>query len=46
VCLDKCFNGLLGAAGDIGLLSKAGCGDTEVCVPCTFIKDTGAPGCS
>jgi hypothetical protein len=45
VCMAKCFNDLMGFAGDMGLMSTAGCGRTEVCVPCMFGKDQGMPGC-
>ncbi len=45
VCLAKCFNDMMGFAGDMGLMSTAGCGRTEVCVPCMFGKDQGMPGC-
>lgn len=45
VCMAKCFNDMMGFAGDIGLMSTAGCGRTEVCVPCMFGKDQGMPGC-
>jgi len=43
VCLDACFNDMLGAAGGIGVLSREGCGTTELCIPCSFIGE--APGC-
>jgi hypothetical protein len=45
VCMDKCFNGMMSIAGDIGILDNEGCGNTEVCVPCRFLKDKGVPGC-
>ena len=45
VCMDKCFNDMMSLAGDIGLLSAAGCGSTEVCVPCSFVSGQGVPGC-
>lgn len=44
VCMDKCFNSLMGTAGSIGALSTEGCGAHEVCVPCVAAgKET--PGC-
>ena len=45
VCLDTCFNEMMGFASMIGILGKDRCGDTEVCVPCTFVSDQGVPGC-
>lgn len=47
VCMDKCFDDMMGTASDIGLLSSAGCGATEVCVPCSFASSSGqkVPGC-
>jgi hypothetical protein len=47
VCMDKCFNDLMGFIADIGLLSTKGCGTTEVCVPCSFATSGGqmVPGC-
>ncbi len=45
ICLDKCFSDMMSIAGTIGVLPQDACGDTEVCVPCRFLKDTGAPGC-
>ncbi len=45
VCMDKCFNDMMSLAGDLGLLSNAGCGTTEVCVPCAFVSGQGVPGC-
>jgi hypothetical protein len=46
VCMDKCFNSMMGFAGSIGLLTTEGCGETEVCVPCKFLEDQGVPGCN
>lgn len=45
VCLDTCFNEMMGFASTIGILGKDRCGDTEVCVPCTFVSGKGVPGC-
>ena len=45
VCMDKCFNSLMGTASSIGALSTEGCDAHEVCVPCVAAgKDT--PGCN
>ncbi len=44
VCMDKCFNSWMGAAGSIGALKQEGCGATEVCVPCVA-AGSGVPGC-
>ncbi|MBX3200738.1 MAG: hypothetical protein KF894_21555 [Labilithrix sp.] len=46
VCMDKCFDDMMSFAGDIGILSNDGCGETEVCIPCTFVADKGVPGCN
>jgi hypothetical protein len=50
VCLDKCFSGSLGFAGDIGILSQDKCGSTELCVPCKLASlqggSTPIPGCN
>ena len=46
VCIDKCFNGLMSLAGDIGLLPTQGCGATEVCIACLFLSGQGVPGCN
>jgi hypothetical protein len=46
VCIDKCFNGLMSLAGDIGLLPNQGCGATEVCIACLFLSGQGVPGCN
>lgn len=46
VCMDKCFDDMLKTAGSIGVLSSKGCGSTELCVPCSFLKGQGAPGCN
>ncbi len=45
ICMDKCFDDMLGFAGDIGFLSTKGCGQTEVCIPCSFAPN-GTPGCN
>jgi hypothetical protein len=45
VCMDKCFNAMLGFASTIGFLDKDVCGETEACIPCSFLKDRGVPGC-
>jgi hypothetical protein len=45
VCMDRCFDDMLGIAGDIGVLTSKGCGATELCVPCSFVEDEGVPGC-
>jgi hypothetical protein len=46
VCMDKCFNEMLGFVADIGFLSSEGCGATEVCVPCSLASGQNIPGCS
>jgi hypothetical protein len=45
VCLDTCFNEMMGFASMIGVLGPDICGSTEVCVPCTFMSGQGVPGC-
>ncbi len=45
VCMDECFSSMMKLASGIGILSSAGCGVTEVCVPCTFVSGQGVPGC-
>ena len=45
VCMDTCFNDMMGTAKDLGVLSSKGCGSTEVCVPCQFVSGQGVPGC-
>lgn len=45
VCMDKCFNSMMGVAGSIGALGTEGCGETEVCVPC-FYAGKDVPGCN
>jgi hypothetical protein len=46
VCLDTCFNEMMGFASTIGLLNGDDClTDSEVCVPCTFLSGKGVPGC-
>lgn len=44
VCMDKCFDDMMSIGADIGFLDGEGCGDTEVCVPCSF-AGKGVPGC-
>lgn len=49
VCMDKCFNEMMSLAGGIGILSKANCGATELCIPCSLAQSSGGskvPGCS
>lgn len=49
VCMGKCFNGMLSIAGTVGILDGDGCGDEELCIPCSMIKmqagDQKVPGC-
>ncbi len=45
VCMDQCFNDMMGTAKSIGILSGNGCGSTEVCVPCGLVSGQGVPGC-
>jgi hypothetical protein len=45
VCMDKCFDEMMSFASQLGILKRDVCGTTEACIPCTFLKDTGAPGC-
>jgi len=44
VCLDKCFNSLLGTLGG-AVLNNNGCGTTELCIPCSLVSGQGVPGC-
>lgn len=44
VCMDQCFNSMLGIAGFV--FGNEGCGETETCVPCSLGKDKGLPGCN
>ena len=46
VCMDQCFNDMMGTAKSIGILSGKGCGSTEVCVPCGLVSGQGVPGCN
>jgi hypothetical protein len=48
VCMDKCFDEMMSLAGGIGILSKANCGATELCIPCSLASSGGTkvPGCS
>ena len=48
VCMDKCFDEMMSLAGGIGILSKANCGATELCIPCSLAAAGGGskvPGC-
>jgi hypothetical protein len=46
VCMDKCFNTLLGIANAIGIGSGDGCADdSEVCISCLVLSGKGMPGC-
>jgi hypothetical protein len=45
VCLDTCFNEMMGFASMIGVIGKDICADTEICAPCTFMSGKGVPGC-
>ncbi len=45
ICMDACFNTMLGIAGSIGILSKDVCGESESCVPCRALEGRGVPGC-
>ncbi len=48
VCMDKCFDQMMALAGGIGILSKANCGATELCIPCSLSSSGGGskvPGC-
>jgi hypothetical protein len=45
VCLDTCFNEMMGFASMIGVLGKDLCAPTEVCVPCTFMSGKGVTAC-
>lgn len=42
VCIDVCFASMLKGAGNV---LRAGCGPTEVCLPCAVGKSQGVPGC-
>ncbi len=46
VCLDKCFDSMMAFASQLGVLSRSTCAITEACIPCTFGKDMGMPGCT
>ncbi len=48
VCMDKCFDEMMSLAGGIGILNKANCGATELCIPCSLAQTGGTkvPGCS
>lgn len=43
VCIDLCFASMLGSTA---LVTRAGCGPTEVCLPCAIGKGQGMPGCN
>jgi hypothetical protein len=48
VCMDKCFDEMMSLAGGIGIVSKANCGATELCIPCSLAAAGGGtkvPGC-
>jgi hypothetical protein len=45
VCLDSCFNEMMGFASMIGILGKDRCATSEVCVPCTFMSGQGITAC-
>lgn len=45
ICLDTCFNEMMGFASMIGIFGKDRCEDTEVCVPCTFMSGKGITAC-
>jgi hypothetical protein len=42
VCLDTCFARILGPTAPV---MRAGCGPTEICLPCAIGKSQGMPGC-
>ncbi len=42
VCIDLCFASMLKSTG---VALRAGCGPTEVCMPCAVGKGQGMPGC-
>lgn len=46
VCMDQCFNDMMGIAKDLGILSGKGCGSTEICIPCQFVSGKGVPTCN
>ena len=43
VCIDLCFAAMLKSTG---VVLRAGCGPTEVCMPCAIGKGQGMPGCN
>jgi hypothetical protein len=45
ICVDKCFNNMMAIGDTVGVLGQDVCSETEVCIPCRFLKGTGAPGC-
>src|SRR5207253_6133504 len=45
VCMDTCFNEMMGFASMIGILGKDLCATTEVCVPCSFMSGKGITAC-
>jgi hypothetical protein len=51
ICIDQCFSGVLRVGGGLGLLSSEGCGETEVCAPCSALSGmmpagVTLPGCT
>ena len=42
VCLDVCFAQMLKGTAQV---TRAGCGPTEICLPCVIGKGQGMPGC-
>ncbi len=43
VCIDLCFAAMLGGSAPV---MRAGCGPTELCLPCAIGKGQGMPGCN
>lgn len=39
VCLDACFNTMLKIAGVLHALPQDACGESELCTPCSILKD-------
>jgi hypothetical protein len=44
VCLDACFNTMLKVADVLHALDRDVCGETELCTPCSILKDQMPPG--
>jgi hypothetical protein len=46
ICIDQCFSTIFALAGP--LVGNDGCGDSEVCMPCSLMSMTGSsvPGCN